>query len=116
MSSMFQDATLFKNDISKWDVPRVAGMNYMFAGARSFKQTLCGAAWVHSKASQTQIFARSTGTIPRVVCASTSALPDIPKVKLKIVVDAYLKRSSRGDYSDTSHVVIGELDVSKSRT
>jgi hypothetical protein len=38
-------------------------MQLMFAQASSFQQTLCGAAWVHSKASMISIFASSPGSI-----------------------------------------------------
>ena len=51
MDHMFSDAKAFNIDISKWDVSRVANMDGMFRGATLFKHGLCGAAWVHSKAS-----------------------------------------------------------------
>ena len=44
-------------------------MNYMFRQATSFKQTLCGAAWVLSKASKKDIFTGSFGSISFQVCA-----------------------------------------------
>ena len=44
----------------------------MFTSATSFKQNLCGVAWVHSKASQDQMFEDSPGSISRSVCKSAS--------------------------------------------
>ena len=50
MNSMFESATSFNADISKWNVSSVTLMNSMFEGATSFNRTLCGSAWIHSKA------------------------------------------------------------------
>ena len=47
-------------------------MNYMFMGATSFKQQLCGATWVQSKAKKQQMFAGSSGSIARTVCRTSS--------------------------------------------
>merc|ERR1711860_317750 len=51
MNAMFNGAESFNQDLSKWDVSRVTDMRTMFAHADSCEQTLCGAAWVNSKAS-----------------------------------------------------------------
>ena len=40
----------------------------MFAGADSFQQTLCGAAWVNSNASKMDMFYDSPGSILNTVC------------------------------------------------
>ena len=45
-------------------------MDRMFVNAASLKHQLCGAAWVHSTASKDDMFAGSSGSIPRTVCAS----------------------------------------------
>ena len=73
MENMFSDATTFEVDISKWDVSSVTNMDYMFGDAALFNQKLCGAAWVHSKASKTNMFEGSSGSISRSVCTSDSA-------------------------------------------
>ena len=44
----------------------------MFCNARSFKQKLCGDAWVHSKASKIAMFKGSHGSIPRAPDGCTS--------------------------------------------
>merc|ERR1719201_2962072 len=65
MSRMFANANLFNGDISNWDVSRVTNMDHMFLKAVSFKRKLCGAAWVHSKASKEDMFANTmSGSIP----------------------------------------------------
>ena len=71
---MFMDATAFNIDISKWDVSSVVTMDYMFwhDRATSFKQKLCGAAWVRSKASKKEMFTGSFGSISSQVCALTT--------------------------------------------
>ena len=61
-------------DMSKWDVSSVTNMGGMFLGATSSKQTLCGAAWVRSKASKTLMFVVSFGSISRTVCTSSGAI------------------------------------------
>ena len=73
MSAMFRWATLFNGDISKWDVSSVANMDYMFWDAKFFKRQLCGAAWVHSKAQKTIMFAGSSGSIPETECVASTA-------------------------------------------
>ena len=55
MSHMFASAN-FNGDISTWDVSKVTNMNRVFMSATSFKQRLCGAAWVHSKAIKKYMF------------------------------------------------------------
>jgi len=56
-------------------VSSVTNMDYMFSRAIAFKRHLCDAAWVHSKASKTMMFARSRGSISPTVCTSTSPRP-----------------------------------------
>ena len=63
MQVMFSGAEAFNVDISKWDMSQVADMTYTFFGVTSFDQTLCGKAWVHSKATQTAMFDGSPGSI-----------------------------------------------------
>ena len=70
MNSMFSHAKSFDADISKWNVSLVTDMFQMFYYASSFKQNLCGAAWVHSKASKTGMFTGSSGSISQTVCTS----------------------------------------------
>ena len=71
---MFMDAAAFSVDISKWDVSNVITMDYMFwqFQATSFKQKLCGAAWVRSKASKKGMFTGSFGSISSQVCHLTT--------------------------------------------
>ena len=40
MSNLFENATLFNEDISNWDTSNVTDMNEMFAGATSFNQPI----------------------------------------------------------------------------
>ena len=40
----------------------------MFANTNSFQQTLCGAAWVNSKASKDKMFNYSLGSILDTMC------------------------------------------------
>ena len=70
---MFQSASSFNSDISKWEVSSVTKMDAMFGDAVSFTQNLCGDAWVQSKASKTAMFKGSRGSISRTVCTSTTA-------------------------------------------
>merc|ERR1712032_1317700 len=67
---MFYKATAFNRDLSKWDVSSVQDMDSMFSYAISFEQKLCGAAWVHSKASKVGMFAGSSVSISPAVCAA----------------------------------------------
>ena len=97
MSAMFQDAMSFNRDISKWEVSSVSNMDNMFRNAASFRQNLCGARWVHSTATKTNMFVGSPGLIPREVCAPTIgvSLPQrrhfASKTELKSAVDDYMK-------------------------
>ena len=68
MKSMFFKATSFNSDVSKWDVSRVTDMWGMFRYASAFNQTLCGKAWVNSKADKTYMFRGSSGSISTTVC------------------------------------------------
>merc|ERR1712032_652585 len=82
MYSMFMDAAAFNIDISKWDVSNVVTMDYMFyhwQEASSFKQKLCGAAWVHSKATKKSMFECSSGSLSLQVCS----LPPTPQSILR---------------------------------
>ena len=81
MYAMFWGATLFNSDISKWDVSSVSatrerykGMNDMFLGATSFKQNLCGAAWLSAKARNAAMFEGSSGTISPTECTETTTV------------------------------------------
>merc|ERR1719174_2063136 len=62
MNSMFSYSISFNGDVSKWDVSNVTKMDCMFCET-SFTQTLCGAAWVNSKASKSRMFEGSSGSI-----------------------------------------------------
>ena len=68
MTLMFSHATSFNRSLSDWDVSHVTDMQQMFADADSFQQTLCGAAWVNSNASKTDMFSNSPGSIAETVC------------------------------------------------
>ena len=70
MGKMFSVAESFNQDLSKWDVSRVIDMQSMFADTYSFQQTLCGGAWVNSKASKIDMFADSRGIISDTVCGA----------------------------------------------
>ena len=130
MSGMFQDATSFNGDISKWQVSSVINMKNMFRNAASFNQNLCGARWVHSQAIKTDMFVGSTGSISREICTTTRSVskevctsandqkdvhedkrktPFLPKktfsstAELKSAVAAYLKASPSGDCKITDN-------------
>ena len=60
MSHTFSKAAAFNADLSRWDVSGVKLMYRMFAGAKAFEQTLCGAAWVNSKATKVGMFTGSS--------------------------------------------------------
>ena len=47
-------------------------MDFMFSKTTSFKQKLCGDAWVRSKASKNLMFLGSFGSISRIVCTATT--------------------------------------------
>merc|ERR1719174_3194287 len=89
MSAMFQGAKSFNGDISKWDVSSVPNMDKMFRNAKSFNQRLCGAAWIHSKASKELMFAGSSGSISLTVC-TTSEFSPRSREELKSAVTACL--------------------------
>merc|ERR1712032_338731 len=71
---MFDGAHSFNQDLSKWDVSRVTDMQQMFTEASAFQQTLCGAAWVNSRASKIDMFYGSPGSISKTVCAATKSI------------------------------------------
>ena len=73
MRGMFLGATSFDGDLTKWDVSNVRDMSGMFEGAKMFKRKLCGAAWVHSEAKKTTMFAGSLGSISRNFCSGRCA-------------------------------------------
>ena len=100
MRGMFLGATSFNADLSKWDVSSVDDMHSMFLGATLFKQNLCGAAWVHSKASKDFMFEGTSGSISSTTCAIPAMKPlFLPqsRAELKSTVDAYLQYSPQGD-------------------
>merc|ERR1719201_2944275 len=100
MNFMFSAAKSFDADISKWDVVSVKSMDRMFSHATSFKQKLCGDAWVQSKASQGDMFDGSYGSILTTSCTTGPAIfSPQSEHELKSAVDAYLKLSSKGDCS-----------------
>ena len=97
MSGMFLGATSFNSDLSKWDVSRVQDMQSMFLGATMFKRKLCGATWVHSKASKGLMFEGSPGSISSTVC-KISTVPQMfspqSQEELKSAVNTLLKYST----------------------
>ena len=72
MSHMFAWAAAFNGDISTWNVARVTDMGNMFYSAKSFKRSLCGAAWVNSKADKTDMFYDSSGSISKSPCTTAT--------------------------------------------
>ena len=74
MDKMFLEARTFNCDLSKWDVSSVTDMDYMFFEAKSFKQKLCGTAWINSKATKLLSFSGSPGSISQTKCASVQTL------------------------------------------
>ena len=108
MSIIFLSESAINGDVSKWDVSRVRNMDYMFQNVKSFKQELCGAAWVHSKASKIQMFAGSPGSISRIVYTTSPAFSPGSEEELKSAVDERLKLSPKGDCSSGPHGAIGE--------
>lgn len=65
LSSMFQNALASNGDMSAWDTSRVAVIDYMFAWAISFKQTIC---WNTSNViSKTNIFIGNSGASFNVI-------------------------------------------------
>merc|ERR1719201_1489474 len=89
-------------------------MDYMFRDATSFTKTLCGAAWVHSKASKTDMFARSSGSLSRIVCTATHPLfSPQSKEELQSAVVTCLTVSPQGDCFNDPHGLIGFWDVTR---
>ena len=86
MTRMFSWAPVFNGDISRWDVSRVANMDDMFLDAVSFKQELCGVAWVHSRASKRNMFDGSSGSISKTACMTTRSFAS--KAELRGAVGA----------------------------
>ena len=76
MPAMFHSAESFNGDLSQWDVSRARNMDDMFRGAIAFKHKLCGAAWVHSKASKNAMFDGSSGSISRTVGSLPCPIPN----------------------------------------
>ena len=72
MDRMFYQARSFNGDISNWNVGRVTNMMCMFYWATSFKRTLCGAAWVNSKAAKDYMFDGSPGSICTTTTTTTA--------------------------------------------
>merc|ERR1712048_1068570 len=77
----FTSGSSFNSDVSKWDVSRVTNMWRMFNEASSFNQTLCGEAWVNSKADKTDMFEGSPGSISTTVCAPLSTAGYSPQTR-----------------------------------
>merc|ERR1719174_2316071 len=108
MEMMFQYASKFNADISKWDVSKVTNMGGMFHGAKSFSKTLCGA-WQKSKASaKSGMFSGSSGKM----CTTTATKVFAPKSKgeLEAAIRECLKQSTH--CSKGPHGPIGSWDVS----
>merc|ERR1712032_1790271 len=79
---------------------------------------LCGAAWVHSNASQIDMFLGSFGSISETVCTSTSTITKQgfspqSEMELQSAVQTCLKLSPKGDCSTGPHGPIGQWDVSR---
>ena len=72
MGQIFNVASAFDQDLSKWDVSAVTDMRYMFHGASAFKRELCGVAWVNSRAEKRDMFAYSKGLISSTACTTAS--------------------------------------------
>ena len=104
MHGMFNSATSFNGEISKWDVSKVINMNHMFWQAKFFKRRICGASWVNSKASQIDMFTGSPGGVCTIALAS--------RTSLKHAIVACLKLSPNGDCFDSQSGSISEWEVS----
>ena len=68
MGRTFSHSSVFNQDLSKWDVSAVTNMRSMFLRASAFKRTLCGVAWLNSKADTSNMFMDSPGSISSRVC------------------------------------------------
>merc|ERR1719174_2696301 len=79
----------------------------MFDGATSFEQSLCGEAWLNSKANTQSMFIDSGGSI------SCGLFQPQSIEDLKGAVNACLKQSSAGDCSTRLYGPIREWDVSQ---
>ena len=92
---MFLGAKKFNGDLAKWDVSSVKDMSDMFGGATFFKRKLCGATWVHSKATKTRMFAGTSGSISQHFCsgACVSTSPRRSTVTLPFDVSDQVKLS-----------------------
>ena len=115
ITAMFRQTQSFNGDISKWDVTSVTKMDYMFQDATSYKQKLCGAAWVlwvHSKASKTLMFAGSPGSISPAVCKTTVVFSPRSKAVLQRAIKECIEVSPKGDCSTGPHGPIAGWDVS----
>ena len=66
MAAVFSGASTFNQDLSKWDVSKVTDMENMFLRASAFNRELRGIAWGHSKADKTDMFKDSPGSISAV--------------------------------------------------
>merc|ERR1719174_2978185 len=87
-------------------------MNQMFKDAKSFKQTLCGAAWARPIADKVELFSGSHGSISRTVCKTTSTFSPQSRYQIKTAVNECLKLSPEGDCADGSHGSIVKWDTS----
>jgi hypothetical protein len=69
-------------------VSRVTNMNEMLRYAKSFKRTLCGAAWVNSKADQANMFWGSPGKLARDPCEQKGSTTPKPTAASDTTVPA----------------------------
>ena len=121
MERMFSSAKSFQGDISKWDVSKVINMDYMFMHASSFKQQLCGEAWILSNATKKLMFEGSPGSISRSMCTSTPTIATTAirafspqsKSELKSAINACIRLFPHGQCSDGPHGAIRQWDVSR---
>ena len=106
MFAMFSYAKSCDTDISKWDVSKVVEMDEMFWNATSFKQQLCGDAWVRSTASKNDLFGASAGSILSSECAITTLPPLFSpqsREELKGAVDAHLGSEATAPAAGSDH-------------
>merc|ERR1711981_200440 len=118
MDYMFSFAMAFDRDLSNWDVSSVTNMDFMFNHADKFKHSLCGAAWVNSRASKTDMFYASRGTISPTKCQTQGSISGATfsahsLSELKNAIRACLSTSPKGDCSMTMYGPMGDWDVSR---
>ena len=89
MLGMFAYASKFNGDIANWDVSKVRNMKDMFSKASSFKQTLCGA-WHTSTADKTGMFKGTYGRICSSSKNTTLTVTLTRKFGLPLNLDLFL--------------------------